>query len=156
MRQHLPLAPTAVQVQKCIEHLSHLHLSGPPSVSITGAGIKGSRIAHCASVKSEGYALRLSCSSAIRAPASALSAFCLPHIIVAPTISFRRASKSVVESVGAGRIPSQMLAIPTTLQEALLARLDRLSTARPVAQLGATLGREFSHELLQAIAPLPE
>ena len=48
------------------------------------------------------------------------------------------------------------LAIPATLQEALLARLDRLSTARQVAQLGATLGREFSHELLQAVSPLSE
>ena len=45
------------------------------------------------------------------------------------------------------------LAIPATLQEALLARLDRLSTARQVAQLGATLGREFSYELLHAVAP---
>ncbi|MGE4095208.1 MAG: adenylate/guanylate cyclase domain-containing protein [Candidatus Binatia bacterium] len=48
------------------------------------------------------------------------------------------------------------LAIPATLQEALLARLDRLSEARQIAQLGATLGREFSHELLQAVAPLNE
>jgi predicted ATPase len=46
------------------------------------------------------------------------------------------------------------LAIPATLQEALLARLDRLSEARQVAQLGATLGREFSYELLQAVSPL--
>jgi len=49
-----------------------------------------------------------------------------------------------------------MLAIPATLQEALLARLDRLSSARQIAQLGATLGREFSHELIQAVAPLSE
>jgi class 3 adenylate cyclase/predicted ATPase len=46
--------------------------------------------------------------------------------------------------------------IPATLQEALLARLDRLSTARQVAQLGATLGREFSYELLHAVAPTSE
>ena len=48
------------------------------------------------------------------------------------------------------------MAIPATLQEALLARLDRLSTARQIAQLGATLGREFSYELLQAVAPISE
>src|SRR5882672_4011668 len=53
------------------------------------------------------------------------------------------------------RTPLQ-LAIPATLQEALLARLDRLSTARQVAQLGATLGREFSYELLHAVAPTSE
>ncbi len=66
-------------------------------------------------------------------------------------------TKSVVESVGAtGRSPLQALAIPATLQEALLARLDRLSEARQVAQLGATLGREFSYELLHAVAPVSE
>jgi len=57
-----------------------------------------------------------------------------------------------VESLGS----SVQLVIPATLQEALLARLDRLSEARQVAQLGATLGREFSHELLQAVSPLSE
>jgi class 3 adenylate cyclase/predicted ATPase len=64
-------------------------------------------------------------------------------------------TKSVVETLGApGREAHHPLAIPATLQEALLARLDRLSSARQVAQLGATLGREFSYELLQAVAPL--
>ncbi|HXG22487.1 MAG TPA: adenylate/guanylate cyclase domain-containing protein [Methylomirabilota bacterium] len=64
-------------------------------------------------------------------------------------------TKSVVENVGAhGRASLQT--IPATLQEALLARLDRLSDARQVAQLGATLGREFSYELLHAVAPLNE
>jgi predicted ATPase len=48
------------------------------------------------------------------------------------------------------------LAIPATLQEALLARLDRLSTARLIAQLGATLGREFSYELLHAVTSTSE
>jgi len=37
-----------------------------------------------------------------------------------------------------------------------MARLDRLGTAKEVAQLGATLGREFSYELLQAVAPVDE
>ena len=35
-----------------------------------------------------------------------------------------------------------------------MARLDRLAPAKEVAQLGATLGREFSYELLQAVAPV--
>ncbi len=52
--------------------------------------------------------------------------------------------------------PLFSLAIPATLQDSLMARLDRLATVREVAQLGATLGREFSYELLQAIAPLAE
>ena len=46
------------------------------------------------------------------------------------------------------------LAIPATLHDSLMARLDRLDAAKEVAQLGATLGREFSHELLQAISPV--
>src|SRR2546428_1347046 len=37
-----------------------------------------------------------------------------------------------------------------------MARLDRLVTAKEVAQLGATLGREFPYELLQAVSPLDE
>ena len=37
-----------------------------------------------------------------------------------------------------------------------MARLDRLSTVREVVQLGATLGREFSYELLHAVSPLDE
>jgi predicted ATPase len=37
-----------------------------------------------------------------------------------------------------------------------MARLDRLATVKGLAQLGATLGREFSYELLQAVAPWDE
>jgi class 3 adenylate cyclase/predicted ATPase len=47
--------------------------------------------------------------------------------------------------------PLPMLAIPTTLHDALMARLDRLSTVKAVAQLGATLGRTFAYDLLQAV-----
>src|SRR5919201_61024 len=52
--------------------------------------------------------------------------------------------------------PLPPLAIPTTLQDSLMARLDRLSTARTVAQLGAVLGREFAYELIRAVALLDE
>lgn len=52
--------------------------------------------------------------------------------------------------------PLPPLAIPTTLQDSLLARLDRLATVREVAQLGATLGREFSYALVQAVSDLGE
>jgi len=50
--------------------------------------------------------------------------------------------------------PIPPLAIPATLQDSLMARLDRLSIVREIAQLGATLGREFSYELLHAVFPL--
>jgi class 3 adenylate cyclase/tetratricopeptide (TPR) repeat protein len=52
--------------------------------------------------------------------------------------------------------PLPPLAIPATLQDSLMARLDRLSTTRAVAQLGAVLGREFTYELIRAVAPLDE
>jgi len=48
--------------------------------------------------------------------------------------------------------PLRTVAIPDTLQDALMARLDQLNRAKEVAQLGAVLGREFAYELLQAIA----
>jgi class 3 adenylate cyclase/predicted ATPase/DNA-binding winged helix-turn-helix (wHTH) protein len=53
-----------------------------------------------------------------------------------------------------GPLPS--LAIPTTLHDSLMARLDRLPNAKEVAQLGATLGRAFPYELLQGVSPWGE
>ena len=73
-------------------------------------------------------------------------------------------TKSVVESglvteVGehyavAGLVTA--LAIPTSLQASLLARLDRLAPTRKVAQIGAALGRSFSHDLISAVAEMPQ
>lgn len=53
-----------------------------------------------------------------------------------------------------GPLPS--LAIPSTLQDSLMARLDRLGMAKEIAQLGATIGREFSYEVLQAVSLVEE
>jgi class 3 adenylate cyclase/predicted ATPase len=47
-------------------------------------------------------------------------------------------------------------AIPTTLQDSLLARLDRLASVRLVAQIGAAIGREFSYALVHAVSRIPE
>ncbi len=59
--------------------------------------------------------------------------------------------------VGAqGGVPIPPLAIPSTLQDSLLARLDRLAPVREIAQLGSTIGREFSYELLHAVSLLEE
>ena len=52
--------------------------------------------------------------------------------------------------------PLSALAIPTTLHDSLMARLDRLGTAKEVAQLGAVIGREFSYELLHAVSSTDE
>ncbi|MBI3799820.1 MAG: hypothetical protein HY268_22960 [Deltaproteobacteria bacterium] len=48
------------------------------------------------------------------------------------------------------------VSIPATLHDSLMARLDRLGPAKEVAQLGATLGREFPYELLKAVSSLDE
>jgi class 3 adenylate cyclase/predicted ATPase len=52
--------------------------------------------------------------------------------------------------------PLPPLAIPTTLQDSLTARLDRLATVKMVAQLSATLGRAFPYALLRAVSTLDE
>lgn len=52
----------------------------------------------------------------------------------------------------AGPLPA--LAIPTTLHDSLMARLDRLATVKDVVQLGAVIGREFSYELMHLVAQL--
>jgi predicted ATPase len=49
-----------------------------------------------------------------------------------------------------------LLAIPATLHDSLMARLDRLAPVKTVAQLGAVLGRTFSYAVLQAVSPLDE
>ncbi len=66
-----------------------------------------------------------------------------------------------VESEGEARqtaaaIPSPALAVPATLQASLMARLDRLGAAKEIAQIGAAIGREFSHALLAAVVPKSE
>ena len=65
------------------------------------------------------------------------------------------------ETEGEGRrtaatIPSPALAVPASLHASLMARLDRLGSAKEVAQIGAAIGREFSHALLAAVMHKPE
>lgn len=67
-------------------------------------------------------------------------------------------SGQLVEKDGAYELIGSVeeLTIPATLRDSLTARLDRLGTAKEVAQLAATIGREFSYELLRAVSPLAE
>jgi class 3 adenylate cyclase/predicted ATPase len=51
----------------------------------------------------------------------------------------------------AAAVPSSALAVPASLHASLMARLDRLGQAKEVAQIGAAIGREFSHSLLAAV-----
>ena len=54
----------------------------------------------------------------------------------------------------AGPLPP--LAIPANLHDSLMARLDRLAPVKELAQIGAVIGREFSHELIAAVADRPQ
>jgi class 3 adenylate cyclase/predicted ATPase len=56
----------------------------------------------------------------------------------------------------AAAIPPAALAVPASLQASLMARLDRLGSAKEVAQIGAAIGRDFSHALLSAVVSKPE
>jgi tetratricopeptide (TPR) repeat protein len=47
------------------------------------------------------------------------------------------------------------LAVPATLRDSLMARLDRVTAVKEIAQIGATIGREFSYGLLSAVSPMP-
>ena len=53
-------------------------------------------------------------------------------------------------------VPSPALAVPASLHGSLMARLDRVGPAKEVAQIGAALGRKFSHPLLAAVVRKPE
>ena len=67
-------------------------------------------------------------------------------------------TKAVLEAKGeiearqtVAAIPSPILSVPASLHASLMARLDRLGDAKKVVQIGATIGREFSHALLAAV-----
>ena len=69
-------------------------------------------------------------------------------------------TKAVLEAESEGEagataaaVPSPTLAVPASLHASLMARLDRLGPAKEVAQIGAAIGREFSHALLAAVVP---
>jgi predicted ATPase len=64
-------------------------------------------------------------------------------------------TKAVLESNELDQ-PAQQVAVPTTLQASLMARVDRLGSARDVLQIGAAIGREFSYEQIANVAGLPD
>jgi predicted ATPase len=72
-------------------------------------------------------------------------------------------TKAVLEAESEGEaqrtavfVPASALAVPASLQASLMARLDRLGPAKEIAQIGAAIGREFSHGLLAGVVRKPE
>ena len=51
---------------------------------------------------------------------------------------------------------ARSVTIPATLRDSLMARLDRFMPVKEIAQIGAAIGREFSYELIAAVAPMPQ
>ncbi|MGH9141072.1 MAG: AAA family ATPase [Vicinamibacterales bacterium] len=97
----------------------------------------------------------------------ALPAEVLQHIVAQTDgvpLFVEELTKSVLESGllhDAGnqytlQTPLPALAIPTSLRDSLLARLDRLAPVKDIIQIGACIGREFSYELLARISALPD
>ena len=72
-------------------------------------------------------------------------------------------TKAVLEAENEGEaqqtaaaVPLSALAVPASLHASLMARLDRLGPAKEVGQIGAAIGREFSHPLLAAVVRKPD
>jgi predicted ATPase len=97
-------------------------------------------------------------------PHRRLAYFCSPQHTdsafypISGQIFIEEMTKAVVEAKTEGdarktaaAIASPALAVPASLHASLMARLDRLGPAREVAQIGAAIGREFSHALLSAV-----
>jgi predicted ATPase len=68
----------------------------------------------------------------------------------------RRAGSEEGVRQTAASAPHTALAVPASLHASLMARLDRLGPAKEVAQVGAAIGREFSHSLLAAVVRKPD
>jgi class 3 adenylate cyclase len=65
-------------------------------------------------------------------------------------------TKAVLETSGEGEAAGIRLAIPTSLHDSLMARLDRLKSVKEVAQTAAVIGRAFDHRTIAALSSLPE
>jgi predicted ATPase len=76
----------------------------------------------------------------------------IPLFVEEMTKAMLEAESEGAAERSAAIIPSAILAVPASLHPSLMARLDRLGPAKEVAQIGAAIGREFSHVLLAAVS----
>jgi hypothetical protein len=80
----------------------------------------------------------------------------VPLFVEEMTKSVLEAGSEKEERLTAAAVPSAALAVPASLHASLMARLDRLGPAKEIAQIGAAIGRELSHTLLDAVVRKPE
>ena len=75
----------------------------------------------------------------------------IPLFVEEMTTALLEAESEGEAQKSAATVPPPALAVPASLHASLMARLDRLGPAKEVAQIGAAIGREFSHALLAAV-----
>jgi len=80
----------------------------------------------------------------------------IPLFVEEMTKAVLEAGSEAAAEHAVAAVPSPALAVPASLHASLMARLDRLGPAKEVAQIGAAIGREFSHTLLAAVVRKPE
>lgn len=80
----------------------------------------------------------------------------LPASAVAEIVERTDGLPLFIEDLTRDVLEGSPLAIPSTLNDSLMSRLDRLGSAKAVAETAAVIGREFSYELLVKISDLPE
>jgi class 3 adenylate cyclase/predicted ATPase len=80
----------------------------------------------------------------------------IPLFVEEMTKAVLEAENEVAAQRAVAAVPSPALAVPASLHASLMARLDRLGPAKEVAQIGATIGREFSYALLASVVRKPE
>src|SRR6516165_8107660 len=78
------------------------------------------------------------------------------HLVEEMTKAVLEAESEGVVRRTVAAVPSPALPVPASLHASLMARLDRLGPAKEVAQIGAAIGREFSHALLASVVRKPE
>jgi class 3 adenylate cyclase/predicted ATPase len=80
----------------------------------------------------------------------------IPLFVEEMTKALLEAGSDSAAEDAAAAVPFPALPVPATLHASLMARLDRLGPAKEVAQIGAAIGRTFSHSLLAAVVRQPE
>ena len=80
----------------------------------------------------------------------------IPLFVEEMTKAVLEAGSEGAADPAAAAVPLPALAVPASLHASLMARLDRLGPAKEVAQIGAAIGREFSHSLLASVVRQPE
>jgi class 3 adenylate cyclase/predicted ATPase len=80
----------------------------------------------------------------------------IPLFVEEMTKAMLEAGSETAAARAVAAIPSPALGVPPSLHASLMARLDRLGPGKELAQIGAAIGREFSHPLLAAVVRKPE